>query len=197
MIDGGRTRARPSTAGVAEHAAPATGGEIRGGDPEKTPSSTAEEISAQVAGLAEDPKGFKHRISADATISGRIHFPGNARVDGKLKGEIRADALLVVGERAMLEADVRAERLLLRGTVRGSVVCPGFAEFAPGSVVVGDVVASTLLVRPGARIEGACRVGLPITAAAATGPAAGIAVGSSAASARASAGADGSRLSGR
>ncbi|MFM7735925.1 MAG: polymer-forming cytoskeletal protein, partial [Alphaproteobacteria bacterium] len=162
----GRTRARPSMVGAAEGAAHATGEAVAIGSPTSRGQAapTAEEISAQLAGFADDPKAraFKHRISADASISGRIHFPGNARVDGKLKGEIRADALLVVGENAMLEADVRAEQLLLRGSVRGTVTCRSFAELAPGSVLVGDVVAATLLVRPGARIEGTCRVGSPV-----------------------------------
>jgi cytoskeletal protein CcmA (bactofilin family) len=158
----GRSPARPSTAGPATVAAPATD-ETSESDTRSTGTpTTAEEISARLAGLADDPRAFKHRISADASISGRIHFPGNARVDGRLKGEIRADAILVVGERALLEADVRAHRLLLRGTVHGSVSCPGFAELAPGSVVVGAVAATTLLVRPGARIEGTCRVGSPV-----------------------------------
>lgn len=163
MNDDGRTHARPSRDGAGDGASDAgDAGAVR-----ESPASapTAEETSAQIAGLASDPKAFKHRISADASISGRIHFPGNARVDGRLKGEIRADALLVVGEMALLEADVRAERLLLRGTVRGSITCPGFAELAPGSVVEGQVAATTLLVRPGARIDGVCRVGIPIAPA--------------------------------
>jgi len=171
----GRTHARPSTTGAATGAAPATGESGASDTTPTAPPPTGEEISALLAGLADDPKAFKHRISADASISGRIHFPGNARVDGKLKGEISAEALLVVGEGAVLEADVRAERLLLRGTVRGSLCCPGFAELAPGSIVVGDVVAATLIVRPGARIEGTCRVGLPVAVVPAAGPPPGLA----------------------
>ncbi len=143
---------------------------ISGASEGAAPLRSAEEISAVIAGMLGDPRAFKHRIAADASISGRIHFPGNARVDGRLKGEIRADAVLVVGEKALLEADVRADRLLLQGTVHGGVTCPGFAEFAPGSVVVGDVVAATLLVRQGARIDGRCRVGLPVETTPASAP---------------------------
>jgi cytoskeletal protein CcmA (bactofilin family) len=102
---------------------------------------------------------FKHEIAADTAISGKIHFPGDARIDGRLKGEVRADALLVVGPAAVLHASVRADRLILLGTVQGELVCARVAELHRGSRLVGNLEAERLVVHAGAVLEGRCLVG--------------------------------------
>lgn len=114
------------------------------------------------AAVDVDAVAFKHCIAAEASISGRIHFPADARIDGRVKGEIRADALLFVGETAILDADVRAERLVLAGTIRGNLVALSRAELLPGARVVGSIAATALVARAGARIEGRCAIGRPV-----------------------------------
>ncbi len=112
-------------------------------DPQPTPSTPA----------------YKHEIAAGVTISGKLSFPGDARVDGKLRGEIRAHALLVVGPTALLHADIRAQRLVVYGTVIGSVHATSEVELIPGCRVIGDVEAAKLVVHEGAVLEGRCTVG--------------------------------------
>lgn len=107
------------------------------------------------------PPTFKHEIAAGVTISGKLSFPGDARVDGKLRGEIRAHALLVVGPSALLHADIRAQRLVVYGTVIGSVHATSEIELTPGCRVIGDVEAAKLVVHEGAVLEGRCTVGHP------------------------------------
>jgi len=102
---------------------------------------------------------FKHEIAADTAISGKIHFPGDARIDGRLKGEVRADALLVVGESGVLHASVSADRLVLLGTVQGGVVRSRVAELHRGAKLIGDVECERLVVHTGAILEGNCRIG--------------------------------------
>jgi cytoskeletal protein CcmA (bactofilin family) len=105
------------------------------------------------------PPIYKHEIAAGVTISGKLSFPGDARVDGKLRGEIRAHALLVVGASALLEADIRAQRLIVYGTVIGSIHVTSEVELTPGCRVIGDVEAAKLVVHEGAVLEGRCIVG--------------------------------------
>ena len=64
---------------------------------------------------------FRHEIASDISLSGRISFNADARIDGRLKGEVRAHALLVIGPRAQIQADVRAERLVVEGQITGNV----------------------------------------------------------------------------
>ena len=107
------------------------------------------------------PAAFKHEIQAGVTISGRLSFPGDARVDGRLRGEIRAHALLVVGPNAQLQAEVTAERLLVQGTIVGNVRAARGLRLAAGGRVIGDVEAEHLVVDEGAVLEGRCSIGRP------------------------------------
>lgn len=102
---------------------------------------------------------YRHEIESDVSISGRIHFPDDARIDGQLRGEIRADALLVIGETAKLEATVSARVLLVYGNLQGDVLRSGSVELHPSSSVAGDIEATSLVVHEGARFDGFAWVG--------------------------------------
>ena len=108
-----------------------------------------------------DAATFKHEIAADMSISGRIDFPGNARIDGRLKGEIRAHALLFVSESGLVNATVRARELVVRGSIEGDVRQAHRVEILPGGRVIGGVEAELLVVHPGAALQGRCAIGAP------------------------------------
>jgi cytoskeletal protein CcmA (bactofilin family) len=118
-----------------------------------------ERESGPVVTTSESGERFKHEIAADVAISGRIAFPGNARIDGRLTGEVRADALLVVGPTAHLRADVRAQSLVLFGTIEGSVCQSESVELKPGSKLIGGLEATRVVVHAGAIFEGRCSIG--------------------------------------
>ena len=115
---------------------------------------TAEREPGPVAAANDLGERFKHEIAADVAISGRISFPGNARIDGRLTGEVRADALLVVGPTALLRADVRAHNLVLFGTIEGSVCQSDSVELKPGSRLIGGLEATRVIVHAGADLRG-------------------------------------------
>ena len=107
------------------------------------------------------PVTFRHEIAAGVTISGRLSFPGDARVDGNLRGEIRAHAFLLVGPSATVHADIRAQRVVVQGTIVGNLRASGRLEVAPGGRVIGDVEAERMVVQEGGIVEGHCLIGLP------------------------------------
>ena len=107
-------------------------------------------------------QSFRHEIEEGVSISGKIHFPHNARVDGKLKGEIRADELLLVGPTAEIEATICARKMILAGRLVGDVVRSGRVELADGAEVRGDIQARYLVVQSGACFEGSARIGVDV-----------------------------------
>jgi len=104
----------------------------------------------------EEFPAFTHTLASDVTISGKLTFPSNARIDGKLSGEVKAHALLVVGPTALMQANVSAERLIVFGTLRGNVRESGAVELRSGATLIGDVEAAKLKIEEGARFEGRC-----------------------------------------
>ncbi len=126
--------------------------------------------------IAADPgtpsreKRFRHQIEAGVSISGRIHFPGDARIDGQLKGEIRADKLLLVGETAELDATVSAQHMVLAGTMRGDVIRSGTVELEATARLLGSIEAKNLVVHAGAFFDGKAAIGKPAPSTKSTAP---------------------------
>ena len=105
----------------------------------------------------EGESRFRHEIASDVVLSGRIHFPADARVDGRLRGEVHADTLLVIGETAEVEARIRARHLVVHGTLTGDVIESGHVELGPTARMLGSIEAASFQIAEGARFEGSAR----------------------------------------
>lgn len=110
---------------------------------------------------SNEARRFRHCIEAGVSIAGKIHFPGDARIDGRLQGEVHADHLLVISGGAMVEADVRARRLVVAGTLRGDIRESGIVEIQRTAKMFGRIEASRLVVEPGATFDGVVMVAPP------------------------------------
>lgn len=103
-------------------------------------------------------------LGPDTKVSGRLSFTVPTRIDGQLRGEVRASELLVVGEDALVEGTIRALNLLVFGEVRGDVRGAERVEIQPGGRVVGTLETHSLVVRHGGCLDGDCRIAPPRTA---------------------------------
>lgn len=115
---------------------------------------------------AAPARRFRYEVGVDTDLRGRLSFPGDARIDGRLRGAVEARALLVVGPQATLRAEVRAEHLVVQGTVIGRIRQSAMVEIESGGRVIADVEAERLVVKEGALLEGHCAVGRGRSAAA-------------------------------
>jgi cytoskeletal protein CcmA (bactofilin family) len=96
-------------------------------------------------------------IGAGTTITGDIAFSGGLRVDGEIKGNVRAtgDAgTLVVSEHARIEGEIAVPHVVINGTVVGPVASGEFLELQPKARVTGDVEYSTIEMHLGAVVQG-------------------------------------------
>src|SRR5207249_2044816 len=60
-------------------------------------------------------------LGPETSVSGRLSFTMPTRIDGKLRGEVRATDLLLIGEQGYIEGIIRAPKLIVLGEVRGEV----------------------------------------------------------------------------
>jgi cytoskeletal protein CcmA (bactofilin family) len=98
-------------------------------------------------------------LGPDAVVNGRLSFSAPTRIEGTLRGEVRASDLLVIGETGFVEGTIRAGNLLLLGTLEGSVVGADRVEIGAQGSLRGSVETRVLVMRQGAHLEGDCRVG--------------------------------------
>ena len=98
-------------------------------------------------------------LGPDAEVTGKLSFETATRIEGKLRGEIRASDLLVIGAQAVVNATVHAAKLVVLGEIRGEVQGAARVEICAGGRIFGDVQTKALVIQEGATFEGKSRMG--------------------------------------
>jgi len=99
-------------------------------------------------------------ISAGSEITGDIHAAGNLRVDGAIRGKVRADGDIEVSAGGRIEGErVSARNIVIHGTVKATLVAEGHLRIHSSGEVQGDVTAEALDIESGARFVGYSHTG--------------------------------------
>ncbi len=98
-------------------------------------------------------------LGPDAEVTGKLSFATPTRIEGKLKGELRATDLVIIGPQAVVQANVHAQKLIVLGEVRGQVEGATRVEICAGGRLFGDIDTKCLVVQEGATFEGRSRMG--------------------------------------
>lgn len=101
-------------------------------------------------------------IADGSHISGNIAFTAGLRIDGKVSGDVAANAeehgsLLVISESATVVGSVAADHIIINGTVKGPVHAQHMLELQPKARIEGDVHYTALEMHQGALISGQMR----------------------------------------
>jgi cytoskeletal protein CcmA (bactofilin family) len=93
-------------------------------------------------------------LGRGSSFEGKLTFEGTVRVDGKFKGEVFSDDVLVVGEGAYLEAEVDIGEIIIQGTVVGNIRAKRSIEIHAPCRVKGDIHTPSLQIDKGVMFEG-------------------------------------------
>jgi cytoskeletal protein CcmA (bactofilin family) len=100
-------------------------------------------------------------IDEGSEMEGRYTFRGTVMLNGRFKGEISSEDTLIIGERGIVAADVRAGRLVVSGEVTGTLRALERIDLKRTARVYGDVEAPVVVVEEGVLFEGNCRMARP------------------------------------
>lgn len=97
-------------------------------------------------------------IADGSQIEGNFLFVDGLRVDGAIRGDLRAQAdkpsLLVISETAVVTGQIHAEHVIINGTVKGPVYASVLLELQPKARIEGDIYYASLEMHQGAIIAG-------------------------------------------
>jgi cytoskeletal protein CcmA (bactofilin family) len=96
-------------------------------------------------------------IDEGSEIEGKYNFSGTVMLNGKFSGEIVSNDSLIIGEKGVVNATVRAGVVLINGEVIGNVFATERVELRGTARVYGDVEAPVIVVEEGVRFEGRCK----------------------------------------
>jgi cytoskeletal protein CcmA (bactofilin family) len=96
-------------------------------------------------------------LGAGAEFEGTLVFQGRIRIEGRFKGEIRSDDVLILGPSADVQANVNVGALIVRGgSLRGDVRAKQLVEIYAPAKVHGNIEAPQVYLEKGAVFEGQC-----------------------------------------
>ena len=98
-------------------------------------------------------------ISKDTSIDGNVETTGNLRIEGKIKGNIRARSKVVLGNSGEVEGKVYAQTADIEGTIKGTVQVEGMLTLKSTAHIKGDIRTGKLVMEAGAVFDGGCKMG--------------------------------------
>lgn len=93
-------------------------------------------------------------IGAGSAVDGDIDVDGLLRIDGDVRGSVRATGKVVVGAAGRIEASIRAQSAIIGGVVKGDVYVLDALRILAGGIVIGNVFASRLEAEDGTVVHG-------------------------------------------
>ena len=109
-------------------------------------------------GKTNKPSPIDSLIGAGSIIEGNIGFTGGLRIDGHVKGNVRATGskpgTLVISELAKVEGEIDVAHVVINGTVAGPVRGAEYVELLPKARVTGNVSYKSIEIHVGAIVMG-------------------------------------------
>jgi cytoskeletal protein CcmA (bactofilin family) len=93
-------------------------------------------------------------ISSGVVIDGKLSSNGNVRIDGIVKGDLKADGNVTVGENGEINGEINAEVITIGGKVTGTVLGKEKIVLESKANLKGDIVTKILVVEAGAKFDG-------------------------------------------
>jgi cytoskeletal protein CcmA (bactofilin family) len=105
-----------------------------------------------------DDDDFDTILSEDIDFKGVLHFEKSFLIKGKLEGDIDARGILLVDAGAEVIADIKADRVIIRGSVTGDITARRKVEVTFTGKLMGNVHAPEIQMEAGCVFNGQCRM---------------------------------------
>lgn len=89
-------------------------------------------------------------ILGSGIILGDIHIKGSLRIEGKVKGSIKAEGDLYIGKNGQVSEKIVAQKVIVAGKIKGNVIATKRIEILPGGELTGDIQTNSLVINEGA-----------------------------------------------
>jgi cytoskeletal protein CcmA (bactofilin family) len=98
-------------------------------------------------------------VGIGMTMEGDTETDGSLRIEGTIRGNVRAGKSVVIGKDGLLEGSIYTQEAVIAGRVLGSVYAESHLELHATSQISGEIQARRLSVEDGAALQGQMAVG--------------------------------------
>ncbi len=101
-------------------------------------------------------------LGMGTSIEGTLAFKDTIRLDGAVNGNIISErGVLIIGERAQIEAQIRVGSAIVKGTVNGHIKATERIEVYAPAKISGDLQAPVISIETGVQFNGNCSMAKP------------------------------------
>src|ERR1043165_4340708 len=100
----------------------------------------------------------KNVLNSDVEIKGNLKFSGELTFEGKLEGEIQTDGTLNLGDSAVIDGNINAQSVVVRGKINGNITAKEKIDIKAKTELFGDIRASKLAIEEGVTFVGKTEV---------------------------------------
>jgi cytoskeletal protein CcmA (bactofilin family) len=100
-------------------------------------------------------------LSLGFELTGDVISKNDIRADGILRGHIRTDKKVVVGEQASITGDILADEISISGQVIGDLYINGETTIHATAKVSGNILTHKIIIQNGAEINSCIRTADP------------------------------------
>jgi len=93
-------------------------------------------------------------IGPNTSFAGDIEAGGFTRIDGSIRGNVKAKGRVVIGERARMKGNVTGTNITIGGVVCGNIISDGHLVILSTALVIGDVITRRIQADDGCFING-------------------------------------------
>ena len=97
-------------------------------------------------------------VAHDLTVTGDLAADGVVKVEGKVRGSIKAGSQILVAPGSTVEGDLHTKEAVIGGKVKGTIHASERVELQPTADVEGDIVTQRIAILEGARVSGEVRM---------------------------------------
>ncbi len=102
-------------------------------------------------------------IANGTSVVGDIVSEGDFRIEGSIKGTIKAKGRIVIGENGNVEGEISCSDADICGNVEGKIEVANLTVFKTTAKFSGDLITTKISIEPGAVFSGTCKMELPKT----------------------------------
>lgn len=98
-------------------------------------------------------------LGPGAEFDGKLTFKGTVRIDARFTGSITTNDVLVVGERARIDAEITCGTVIVEGQVTGNITATSVVELRRSAKVRGNIDTPSITMEKGSVLEGEVKMG--------------------------------------
>ena len=105
----------------------------------------------------KNPEAVETILGEGAVFEGNISCEGSMKVEGILKGNVKADHTLVVGPNGSVTGDINAGGVIIFGEVNGKIDARSLEIKSTGRIT-GEILIETLITEAGGVMRAKCEM---------------------------------------